>query len=171
MGKISNNLFHSKDNTKFKSSQNSIKYQNSFIIVYIFIPKPWMIKLYKTVPMSFPRSATKLHQIHLQHHMLPCIAYTIIAKHKQIGWTNKVKMYIWHKYIYIHICIYMYIYVYVYIYIYIHIHIYIYISHKHTKGIPSFDSKSHGHNHVIRVLHLLVSTSRCLAAIPIGHNR
>jgi len=26
-------------------------------------------------------------------------------------------------------------------------------------------------NQIIRVLHLLVNTSRCLAAIPIGHNR
>jgi len=45
-----------------------------------------MIKLYKTVTMSFPRSAAKPHQIHLQHHLLPCTAYTIITKHKQIGW-------------------------------------------------------------------------------------
>jgi len=44
-----------------------------------------MIKLYKIVPMSFPRSAAKPHQIHLQHHLLPCTTYTIIAKHKQIG--------------------------------------------------------------------------------------
>ncbi|QCD94351.1 hypothetical protein DEO72_LG5g2434 [Vigna unguiculata] len=44
-----------------------------------------MIKLYKTVPMSFPRSAAKPYQIHLQHHLLPCTAYAIIAKHKQIG--------------------------------------------------------------------------------------
>ncbi|QCD92901.1 hypothetical protein DEO72_LG5g970 [Vigna unguiculata] len=28
-----------------------------------------------------------------------------------------------------------------------------------------------GHNHVIRVLHLLVSTSRCLAVTPTGHNQ
>jgi len=47
----------------------------------------------------------------------------------------------------------------------------VYISHKHTKGIPSFDSIPHDHNHVIRVLRLLVNTSRWLAAIPIGHNR
>jgi len=47
----------------------------------------------------------------------------------------------------------------------------IYQSHNHTKGISSFDITSHGHHHVIRVLHLLVSTSRCLAAIPISHNR
>jgi len=38
MREISNNLFHNKDNSKFKSSQNSIKYQNSLIIDYIFIP-------------------------------------------------------------------------------------------------------------------------------------
>ncbi|QCD83975.1 hypothetical protein DEO72_LG2g4324 [Vigna unguiculata] len=25
------------------------------------------------------------HQIHLQHRLLPCTTYTIIAKHKQIG--------------------------------------------------------------------------------------
>ncbi|QCE03428.1 hypothetical protein DEO72_LG8g1452 [Vigna unguiculata] len=35
--------------------------------------------------MSFPRSDAKPHQINLQHHLLPCTAYTIIAKHKQIG--------------------------------------------------------------------------------------
>jgi len=47
----------------------------------------------------------------------------------------------------------------------------IYQSHNHTKGIPSFDITSHSHHHVIHVLHLLVSTSRCLVAIPIGHNQ
>ncbi|QCD78771.1 hypothetical protein DEO72_LG1g2407 [Vigna unguiculata] len=47
-----------------------------------------MIKLYKTVPISFPRSAAKPYQIHLQHHLLTWIAYTIIAKHKQIGSTQ-----------------------------------------------------------------------------------
>jgi len=40
MRKISNNLFHNKDNSEFKSSQNSMKYQNSLIIDYIFNPKP-----------------------------------------------------------------------------------------------------------------------------------
>ncbi|QCD93098.1 hypothetical protein DEO72_LG5g1169 [Vigna unguiculata] len=40
--------------------------------------------------MSFPCSAAKPHQIHLQHHLLPCTAYTIIAKHKQIGGYLKV---------------------------------------------------------------------------------
>jgi len=47
----------------------------------------------------------------------------------------------------------------------------IYQSHNHTKVIPSFDITSHGHHHVIRVLHLLVITSRWPAVIPIGHNR
>jgi len=46
-----------------------------------------------------------------------------------------------------------------------------FISYNHTREIPSFDSISHGHNHVIRVLHFLVITSRCLATIPISHNR
>ena len=46
----------------------------------------------------------------------------------------------------------------------------IYQSQNHTKGIPSFDITSHAHHHVIRVLHLLMTTSRCLAAIPFGHN-
>ena len=46
----------------------------------------------------------------------------------------------------------------------------LYKSHNHTKGIPSLDIPSHGHHHVNRVLRLLMSTSRCLAAIPIGHN-
>ena len=50
-----------------------------------------MIKLYKTVPMSIPRSAVKPHQIHLQHHLLPYTAYTIIAKHKYIYHTNTPK--------------------------------------------------------------------------------
>ena len=40
MQEIPYNLFHNKDNSKFKASQNSIKYQNSLIIDYIFIPKP-----------------------------------------------------------------------------------------------------------------------------------
>jgi len=47
----------------------------------------------------------------------------------------------------------------------------LYKSHNHTKGIPSFNITSHGHHHVFRVLHPLVSTSRCLATIPIGHNQ
>jgi len=47
----------------------------------------------------------------------------------------------------------------------------LYKSHNHTKGIPSFDITSHGHHHVNRVLRLLMSTSRCLAVIPIGHNQ
>ena len=61
-----------------------------------------MIKLYNFFAVSFPRSAAKPHQIHLQHHLLPCTAYTIIAKHKQIEWANKINIYIyiyiWHKY-------------------------------------------------------------------------
>jgi len=28
----------------------------------------------------------------------------------------------------------------------------------------------HGHHHVIRIIHLLMSTSRCLAATPTSHN-
>jgi len=40
MWEISNNLFHNENNSKFKSSQNSIKYQNNLIIDYTFIPKP-----------------------------------------------------------------------------------------------------------------------------------
>ncbi|QCD99836.1 hypothetical protein DEO72_LG7g1122 [Vigna unguiculata] len=51
-----------------------------------------MIKLYKTVPKSFPHSAAKPYQIHLQHHLLPCTAYTIIAKHKQIGTLTPVTL-------------------------------------------------------------------------------
>jgi len=31
---------------------------------------------------------TMSHEIHLQYHLLTCTAYTIIAKHKQIGWAN-----------------------------------------------------------------------------------
>ena len=38
-----------------------------------------------------PRSGSMPHQIHLQHHLLPCTAYMIIVKHKQIGWANKIK--------------------------------------------------------------------------------
>jgi len=38
------------------------------------------------------------HQMHLQHRLLPCTAYTIIAKHKQIGWANKLKH--MHQFIY-----------------------------------------------------------------------
>ncbi|QCD83144.1 hypothetical protein DEO72_LG2g3487 [Vigna unguiculata] len=41
--------------------------------------------MYKT-PKHFPRSVIKPHRLHLhQHSLLTCTAYTIIAKHKQIG--------------------------------------------------------------------------------------
>ena len=55
------------------------------------------------------------HQIHLQHHLLTRIAYTIIAKHKQIGWANNK----------------------------IIIYTSTYIYHKPTKGNLSFDSITH----------------------------
>jgi len=47
----------------------------------------------------------------------------------------------------------------------------LYISHNHTTRIPFFDSIPHGHNHENHVLRLLEITPRCLAAIPIDHNR
>jgi len=46
-----------------------------------------MIQNQNINPPSYPLSAAKLHQSHLhQQHLLPCTAYTIIAKHTQIGW-------------------------------------------------------------------------------------
>jgi len=48
---------------------------------------------------------------------------------------------------------------------------FIFISFSHTRRISSLDFLSHGINHVICVLHLLVITSRWLAVIHIGHNR
>jgi len=40
------------------------------------------------------------HQNHLQYHLLLCTAYTIIAKHKQIGWDNIKQSYVYKKIIY-----------------------------------------------------------------------
>ena len=43
------------------------------------------------------------HQHHLQHHLLLVTNYTIIAKHKQIGWANNIKLYIQFKYMHTHV--------------------------------------------------------------------
>jgi len=51
-------------------------------------PKLQFVKFHnKTTLQNFP-AVSKPHRIHLQHHLLECTAYTIIVKHKQIGWAT-----------------------------------------------------------------------------------
>jgi len=74
--------------------------KSSNIKVYNLFKK--IINSGKNFSQTSPCSNSMPHQIHLQHHLLTCTAYTIIAKHKQIGWANNYNKHIYNIYIYIY---------------------------------------------------------------------